>query len=275
MKIVSVNIINLERRIDLAAEQHETWTRLGFDTSEILFHKAMDGMEYDSKAEIVDAAAADGFEFFSRYHELAEDHWMGIGELACMWSISRLLRFIERQPETGAYLYVLADRYSKKDRNTLETIFSELPDFKFLQFRGYVPLPHHTVWWEGRDKRQPPKFVEPSQQIPPKSIEYGGLKIGDGVLAMTPAGARWMQEACDLHLPGVPYEVALFQLLNTTEKGVYSTFDEFDEICEQNDYYGNYDRHAWEGQYPFGTPLGESDIGKVNKIKDTGTYRDE
>ena len=48
MKIVSVNIINLARRTDLAEAQHETWTALGFDESEIRFHKAMDGMEYDS-----------------------------------------------------------------------------------------------------------------------------------------------------------------------------------------------------------------------------------
>lgn len=60
---------------------------------------------------------------------------MGIGELACMWSIARLLRYIAAQADNDVYLYVLADRYSKKTRPELEAVFSELEDFKFLQYR--------------------------------------------------------------------------------------------------------------------------------------------
>ena len=195
---------------------------------------------------------------------------MNIGRV---WSISRLLRHIAEQPD-GIYLYVLADRYSKKRLPYLQELFDELPDFMLFQFKGYVPF------WDTLDRENIKatyrrKCLPASGVIEPNTIEIGTPKMGDGVLAMTPAGAGWMQAACDLHLPGAPYEVALFQQLNTTEIGVYSTYDAYDETCEQNDYYGNYDRHAWEGQYPFGTPLGDSDIGKVNKIKDTGTYRDE
>ena len=277
MRIHSVNIINLERRTDLAEAQRKTWTALGFSLDEIVFHTAMDGMAYESREMVADAAAGDGFAFFERWYDESPQHWMGIGELACMWSIARLLRHIGNQPGNDVYLYVLADRFLKKKRAELEAIFSELSDFKFLQFRGRVPQ-RDEGWWRNGWRRPEPDFVK-GAHIPINTIERQALKLGDGVLAMTPAGARWMQSVCEPGLPNAPYEVVLLELGNanqpTTEKGVYSCYDAKDEVCNMADYYGlGYQWHAWEGQYPFGTPLGASDISKINQIKNTGTYRD-
>lgn len=61
MRIKTVNIINLKRRTDLHQAQLKTWTALGFAENQIVFHDAMDGMDYDSKHEIVNAATSDGF----------------------------------------------------------------------------------------------------------------------------------------------------------------------------------------------------------------------
>ena len=271
MKINSVNIINLERRTDLRDVQLETWKKLGFSETEIVFHPATDGMDYSSKSAIAEAAFADGFRWYPEIREHPSDHWMGVGEIACQWSIARLLRYISIQENNDIYLYVLADRYSKKDRATLEFIFSELPDFKFLQFRGAIP--HEGDHWYDEGWRRPPL------NLIQNDIEFGNLKIGDGVIAITPSGARWMQEVCEPHLGSVPYEVALFVSTSEGEQyeGIYSTYNQSDEVDNFGAYYSqaSFDVHEWEGQYPYDTELGKSDIGRANEVSNTGHHRQQ
>lgn len=276
MRIVSVNVINLERRTDLADAQLGTWKHLGFNESEIVFHQAIDGMKYDNRVKLIEDAAADGFPFFREFHEEPADHWMGIGELACMWSIARLLRHISEQPGNDVYLYVLADRYGKKTKYEMESIFSELPDFKFLQFRGKVPLPNidgHKYWIDTGYVRPEPRFVS-SPSIPENEIEHDALKLGDGVIAMTPEGARWMQQACDPYIPSMPYEIALLYLGSEGNiyQGIYSTYFPADEDPEQvGNFVWNYDIHPWEGEFNEGS-LGDSEIFNANATSQTGWH---
>ena len=278
MKIKTVNIINLKRRADLREQQLKTWTALGYHPDQIVFHDAMDGMEYESRERIAEAALKDGFEFFSRMHSMPPDFWIGVGELACMWSISRLLRHLEsadvyppKNSSRNIYLYVLADRYAKMPKEELESIFNGLPDLKFLQFRGRVPQVEHD-WHYREEWRKQPDFVNHSQ-IPLNTIEHSALKIGDGVLAMTSAGAKWMLKACETHLPGQPYEGALyFATLSKKVKGVYSTYTQADETATSEEYYSSFDTHRWEGQYDYNSKLGFSDIADINQKTGTGEY---
>ena len=266
VRVETVNIINLKRRVDLREAQLKTWMALGYDHDQIVFHDAMDGMVYGSQEAIADEAIADGFLWFKRIHDYMDDDiWMGLGELACMWSIARLLRHISDLAGDSAYIYALADRYSKIGSGDLNDILSNVSDFRFLQFRGCVP--QKNDWHYRETWRKEPKFS------PVDGIEHCALKIGDGVLAMTPEGAQWMQEACEPHLIGQPYEGALyFATLTDTPKGVYSVYHKPDETATSEGYYGTYNDHSWEGQYDFGSELGASDIARVNIATKTGTY---
>ena len=276
MNIKSVNIINLERRTDLAEAQRKTWIDLGFTENDIVFHRAIDGLQYHQKSSIVHDANSDGFPWFLRYLEEAPEHWMGVGELACMWSIARLLRYIGSQPDNDVYLYVLADRYGKKNKSEMVSIFSELPDFKFLQFRGKVPLhgvEGHEYWLNTGYVRPEPRFVV-GTPIPENEIEHNALKLGDGVIAMTPAGARWMQGACEQYIPSMPYEIALLYLgsAGNTYQGVYSIYFPIDETPDGAAHFQtNYEIHPWEGEFNE-DELGHSEIHKANATSQTGNY---
>ena len=276
MKIKSVNIINLTRRQDLAEAQRKIWHAHGWTDEEIIFHTAVDGLNYPSRADIIRDASHDGLPWFVKFPNDEEDHWMGVGELACMWSIARLLRYIANQPENDVYLYVLADRYSKKSKSELETILSELPAFKLLQFRGKVPLPgveSHKYWLDTGYVRPTPRFVS-GPSIPEGEIEYDALKLGDGVIAMTPEGARWMQAACERYIPSMPYEIALLYLgsAGNTYQGVYSIYFPTDETLEGVEHFQwHYDIHPWEGEFNEGE-LGDSEIFNANHTSKTGSY---
>ena len=268
MNIESVNIINLDRRTDLKDKQRKTWMTLGYTDDQIIFHKAKDGLDYKSKTALAADAVKDGFDWFSRVYELPPDFWIGIGELACMWSISRLLRHIAGLGKDTAHIYALADRYSKIPRNALDTILSELPNFKLLQFRGRVTQPDEYHF--SGQFRKTPRFIDANSEI------ECALKIGDGVLAMTPVGAEWMSGACNPFLPNEPYECALHNAtLNDNEvEGVYSTYTQQDEQIGIDEYYlaDNYNAHKWEGQYPYDSKLGFSDIADINQKTQTGEY---
>ncbi|MDE0323147.1 MAG: hypothetical protein OXN27_04435 [Candidatus Poribacteria bacterium] len=278
MNIQSINIINLSRRGDLKAAQLDSWAGVGFSEDEIIFHEAIDGLEYDSHPALCEDAIADGFQWFSHFNENSAFQ-MGVGELACMWSIARLLRYIAEQPD-GLYIYCLADRYSKKQRDELESIFAELPDLKFFQFRGYTHnvdqenMPQHMI--DCITQRKPIRFVDiPSH--PNVKIEAGNLKLGDGILAMTPDGARWMQEFCQPSLPNIPYEMAFFFRSHLVDdRGIYSVYDKLDALYNEPEYY-THGRitNQWEGQYPYDSPLGKSDIAYANRESDTGSYGHE
>ena len=283
MKIDSVNIINLERREDLKAAQLENWRKVGFDDSEIIFHTAKDGLSYDSRESLIDAARADGFFWFINYFK-EQGYDMGLGELACMWSIARLLRYIRNQAACDKiFLYCLADRYSKKHRSELESIFQCLPNLKFFQFRGYVPKAHEEKY-QGMlhwiNKRPAMNRVS-HPNLPPNEIEENGLKLGDGILAMTPEGARWMQSVCEPRLPETPYEVILYMYgcqpyVSWMFSGVYSALDALDLRYDEAQFYahGIY-TNQWEAQYDYNSSLGESDIAKVNRFTKTGEYGHE
>ncbi|MCE2416682.1 hypothetical protein J4G07_22120 [Candidatus Poribacteria bacterium] len=80
LTIKSVNIINLKRRTDLQIAQRAVWNAMGATPAQVVFHDAMDGMKYDSKASIISAAKADGFDFFE-YHDGIDEHWQGVVDL--------------------------------------------------------------------------------------------------------------------------------------------------------------------------------------------------
>ena len=282
MQIESVNIINLKRRTDLREKQIETWTALGYDREQIVFHDAMDGMNYTNKADLARDAISDGFRWFRRYFAVEHNHWMGLGEMACLWSIARLLRHLSAADafplydKRNVYLYVLADRYSKLSRTRLDSILNSLPnDFRFLQFRGHVPDKEHHLHRERW--RETPDFVNITG-LSENSIERGALKIGDGVIAMTREGAIWMQNACEDFLIYEPYEVALYFATlcgGVGTSGIYSTYTQSDEIVAMEKYYGGFEAHQWEGQYPYDSELGVSDIARVNHQTGTGQYGNE
>ena len=267
MYIESVNIINLERRTDLEIAQRAVWTAMGANEDRLRIHKARDGLWFENRNQVCEQARDDGFDWFTDIDD--EDLWMGVGELCCLWSISRLLRKIGHEgTEDHAYLYVLADRFSKKRLPYLEQLFDRLPDFMLFQFKGYVPHWDHLD--RGDIKASIPKeFLPGDDIIPSNQIQEGYTKHGDGVLGMTPAGARYMlQLAEEKYEFPVPYEIMLWHegINNVCPKGVYST------ICAEYDF--SDESTEWEGEFPH--PLAgwhASDIGEANRQTETGGYR--
>ena len=281
-KIQSVNIINLKRREDLREAQTKNWMDVGFSEDEIVFHDAIDGLNYKRKEELHQEAIADGFDFFQYYYD---EGFLGLGEFACMWSIARLLRHIMNQSD-GLHIYCLADRYSKKHRDELESIFAQLPDLKFFQFRGFIykeDEPNLTPGMlEAVQNRKPVECIEIPGH-PKVKIEKGNLKLGDGIIAMTPNGARWMQEFCQNRddsahfVPNIPYEVVfLMKSYMIEEPGIYSTCDVLDQRYRESGFY-THGRHTnpWEAQYDYESLLGKSDIALVNRRTGTGDYGHE
>ena len=266
LPIESVNIINLKRRTDLEIAQRAVWGAMGASPNQIVFHEAMDGRDYKSKQDIIHAARANGFDFFQETDDI-ETHWTGLGEYACLWSISRLLRHITEQ-SSGIYLYVLADRFSKVRLPRLEKIFNELPDFMFFQFKGHVP-----AWGELDREGIKGNYPRESITFDELVVEYGNLKHGDGVLAMTPGGARWMQSLVPKHNFPTPYEIMLWwegigapDHKHICPEGVYSA------PCAEYEFEDA--SSLWEGEFAY--PLAgwhASDIGQANKESETGVYR--
>ena len=157
---------------------------VGFSEDEIVFHDAIDGLNYKRKEELHQEAIADGFDFF------------------------------------------------------------QLPDLKFFQFRGFIykeDEPNLTPGMlEAVQNRKPVECIEIPGH-PKVKIEKGNLKLGDGIIAMTPNGARWMQEFCQNRddsahfVPNIPYEVVfLMKSYMIEEPGIYSTCDvlyQINPIC--------------------------------------------
>lgn len=262
MKIESVNIVMLNRRNDLRNAQFGAWQACGCPGEKIHFFEAHDGLEYQSLAEIAEAAMADGFPTFEWFLTAPDDYWMGVGELACMWSISGLLRELANKPDNTAHFYVLADRYLKKDFDYMEQLINELPDFQFFQLKGHVPYEQERF-----EKERNPRWVEANGScIEHETIEHGGLKVGDGVLLMTPEGARWMMTCLDYN-PALPYENTFLELgYGELPAGIYSTPRAQYEFTEEST--------KWEGE--FAHPLAgwdSSDIGNANLHSDTGAYQ--
>ena len=268
MIINSVNIINLARRTDLAIAQRAVWTAMGASPEQIVFHEAIDGSVFSDRQGIIEAGIADGFPFFREVDD--ENAWFGCGELACFLSISKLLQHIADGVEDQVYLYVLADRFSKKRLPYLEQLFDRLPDFMLFQFKGIVPH------WSDLDREAikssyPENYVPSDDIVPENTIEIANTKMGDGVLAMTPAGARWMFELAEKYSERfflTPYEVMLWHEGDDRiyTPGVYST------PCAEYDF--SDESSLWEGEFPH--PLAgwhASDIGEANRISETGAYR--
>ena len=269
MHIDSIYIINLNRRTDLRDAQKEKWMSLGFEEEKVNLFEASDGLLYKTREALINAAIADGFSFFERWFEFEGQHWVGNGWLAIAWSWSRLLRHVSNLPENRAYICGVADRYSLLNREQIDNIVSQLPNFKFFQFEGYIAEEGDPTWgfegWYGRTI--PPHFVN-IQGLPEHSIEQGMLRVGDGLWAMTPQGAAWMLSICSRHIPTWNYEEAghLATRMNPTEPGVYSAYYD----------YHNPDACWTETQFP--GPLGGdeySDIRDVNRITDTGIDRNK
>ena len=262
MKIQSVNIIMLTRRNDLRNAQFGAWQACGCPGEKIHYFEAHDGLEYSSRAEIAQAAIDDGFPSFEWFLTAPDDYWMGVGELACMWSISGLLREIANKPDNDAYFYVLADRYLKKDFDYMEQLINELPDFQFMQLKGHVPYAKERF-----KKYRNPRWVEANGScIKHETIEHGGLKLGDGVLLMTPQGAQWML-TCLEYEASLPYENTLLERgYEELPAGIYST-----RVAE----YGfSEESTEWEGEFahPFAGQE-SSDIGNANLNAGTGIYQ--
>ena len=268
MEIQTINIINLKRRTDLEIAQRAVWGAMGASPDQIVFHEAKDGLAYDSREAIIDAAREDGFGFFSKDSlQNEEELWWGVGETACLWSISCLLREIASWKD-GIYLYVLADRFSKRRIPYLNAVFNQLPDFIFFQFKGHIP------YWDTLDRESiaasyERNYIDASNVIEPEVIEVGNLKHGDGVLAMTPDGARWMLGLAEIYSFLTPFECMLWIEGVDQQKcprGVYSTkLAEYDYSDESS---------TWEGE--FAHPLSgyeASDIGHSNRHTQTGSYR--
>ena len=272
LSIESVNIINLLRRPDLAYAQQGAWQARGCPPDMIHIFEAHDGLEYQSKGEIAQAAVDDGFDFFDWYVERDEqqlDTWMGIGELACMWSIAALLREIANKEGTNAHFYVLADRFLRKKFWEAEALINELPDFNFIQFRGYIA----DRWVDDpvlSETRPPIRWYDEA-----RGIEHNGLKIGDGLLLMTPAGAAWMLPlARKLKMNDAPYELMLMHMAweyhhaGPPVDGLYSMAG---PTCTFEEWYGDkqWNYVDWEGQFDYKSVLGKSDIDYVNEAKGT------
>ena len=262
IEIQSTNIIMLNRRDDLRHAQFGAWQSCGCPGNKIHYFEAHDGLDYESRDEVAQAAVDDGFPSFEWFLTAPDDYWMGVGEIACMWSISGLLREIANKPDGTAHFYVLADRFCKKDFDYMQQLINELPDFQFLQLKGHVPYDKERF-----DTERTPHWVEPNGScIEPESIEYGGLKHGDGVLLMTPAGARWML-TCLERDPSLPYENTLLELgYDVLPAGIYSTpVAEYDFSEEST---------VWEGEFahPFAGQE-SSDIGNANLETGTGRYQ--
>ena len=268
LKIKTINIINLERRTDLEIAHRAVWTCLGAAPDQLVFHTAKDGLSYESRESLIDAARADGFKFFSRDVCNADDLWWGVGEAACLWSISCLLREIAQQAE-GIYLYVLADRFSKRRIPYLQRLFKALPDFMFFQFKGHIPYWDHLER-EVLQANYVHAYVPACDAVESETVEFKKLKHGDGVLAMTPLGARWMLSLAEHQYRFLtPYECMLWCEgceRKSCPDGVYSTtLAEYDYSDESS---------VWEGEFPH--PLAgyaASDIGHSNKMTQTGAYQ--
>ena len=266
MRIDSVNIINLARRTDLAIAQRAVWTAMGATPEQIVFHEARDGVGYSDRNTLIkEARDVDGWHWFT---DAPDGHWMGVGELACYWSISRLLRYIADQEDDEAiYLYVLADRFSKKPLPYLNKLFNRLPNFMLFQFKGIVP------YWDDLEREAikaafPRECVPADDVIPEGQIEYGCTKHGDGVLAITSEGARYMLGLHSKYGFPLPYEIMLWHEGDdrVCPEGVYST------PCAEYDF--SDESSQWEGEFPH--PLAgwnASDIGEANARSETGDYR--
>ena len=300
LEIETVNVINLLRRPDLAYAQQGAWQARGCPPEKINIFEAHDGLEYQSRGELAQAAVDDGFAFFNWYVEEEKKQedpiWMGIGELACMWSIAALLREIANKEGTNAHFYVLADRFLRKKFWEAEALINELPDFNFIQFRGYLPpeyapgpvqaeLHEGRLFWSEWRKTwiaDSEAFSEAKPRPPirwydeSRGIEHNGFKIGDGILLMTPEGASWMLAlAHDLQMQDAPYELMLMHVAweythtRPIVKGAYSMDG---PICSFTEWYNN-DLQAqymdWEGQFDYRSVLGKSDIDYVNEAKGT------
>ena len=267
MIINSINIINLERRTDLEIAQRAVWEAAGAPREKVVFHDAIDGTHYENREQLIEDARNSGIEFFK---DVPDDAYEGVGELACLWSITRLLHsIVETKLEDQVFLYVLADRFSKKRYPYLLKLFSRLEDFMLLQFKGHVPY-WDTI--EDRDaikENYTRKYVPGDDVIPENTIEIGNTKLGDGVMAMTPEGAWWMLETIEKYAFPTPYENMLwFEGLGrkSCPPGVYST------PCADYDYSDA--STLWEGEFP--PPLSgwhSSDIGEANRLSETGDYQ--
>ena len=326
LSIESVNIINLRRRLDLEHAQQGAWQSRGCPPEIIRIFEAHDGLDYQSRDELAQAAVDDGFPFFNFYLKREEQQlqtWMGIGELACMWSIASLLREIAHKEGNNAHFYVLADRFLRKKFWEVEALINELPNFNFMQFRGYLPPQYapgpvqvelyeqDLLFWSDRlnkwiwpsaserikapaddDKsKQTDKWIWPSdpeallekpKPRPPirwydesRGIEHNGLKIGDGLLLMTPEAANWMLPLADnLVMNDAPYELMLMHMAwehphaGPIPDGVYSMAG---PVCSFQEWYDGiqWNYSDWEGQFDYKSVLGKSDIDIINETKGT------
>ena len=258
-RINSINIINLKRRPDLEEAQREVWAELGASSDQIVFHEAVDGLDYESREALAADAQADGFEFIVSF----ENFWMGLGEMALVWSASRVLREIANSDPTEIHFYVVADYHSTKPVSYLEEVFARLPDFSLLQFSGVLPIEMH-----GRKNEifanYAREYVPGDDVIPENTIEIGNTKLGECVLAMTSVVAQWMLDLQSLSGIPAPYEYILWRegfVNQRCPKGAYSLpFFECSEDC-------------WQAEFP--PPLsgeGNSDILKVNSLTKTGMH---
>ncbi len=193
MKVYYVNRADREDRNYLF---RGAMAAMGFPPEDLIRVIAKNREDYPSRAELCDAAAADGFEgFFMRMRDRA---YPGYGHLVGAWSMMRSWRIIAEGDEVA--LHMIDDYYIKQPRQALELLLAPLDDLNLVQLAWHIRddvffmdkynlgIPYYHVPEEVSDKS--PYFL--------KGAWHG---CADWALVLSPKGARAILQYMETQSP--------------------------------------------------------------------------
>ena len=146
---------------------------------------AHDGRDYDSQESVVDAAVADGLDFYAVFKS-PKYAWVGRGTLACFWSYFSILRTAIERGETTLVLY--DDRPLIRPNSDLT--ITELNEILSRLESEPVPFLVLQLGWATKDDPEMMVSSYPSiSNIPDISHNFSGC--GDSHNIYSPVGAQW------------------------------------------------------------------------------------
>ena len=210
--IEQILYINLDSRPDRNEEFCRVMESLNGAIPIMTRFSAHDGRNYDSRNAVIDAAVADGFEFFKQYR-LPKYLWGGRGSLAYIWSYVTCLRRCVTSEQTTLILFddrPLGQSISEVNK-VLQTIAKRASDpFRVLQLNWFNPfnLEQHVS-----EKPTLPYL---------KDYCFGFSGHGDQRNIYSPDGAQWLLDAIAVYPLGLEELTGFYSMSPYSLSGIYS-----------------------------------------------------
>ena len=151
---------------------------------------AHDGRDYDSQEAVIDAAIADGLDFYKVF-KAPQFAWVGRGTLACFWSYFSILCTAIERGETTLVLYddrplVKPDPYWKPPRT-----LSELNEILLILEAEPIPFLSLQLSWNTKEDPEITESQRPAiTKCPDITQNFSGC--GDSHNIYSPSGAQWL-----------------------------------------------------------------------------------